>query len=239
MPNNIVIAIVGDVKAGAAIPVLEKYFGRLPAGPTPPPLRTVEPTQFVERTIKMPDKSQPIYVEGYHKPALTDPDDAVYEAISDLLTSDRTARLYRRLVRDQKIAAQTGAFPGFPGTKYPNLMIFYAVPSPGHSNEECQKALREEMERLQKELVSDEDLKMVKTRAKAGLIRGLASNSGVAGALARSQSLYGDWRELFHAVEKIDRVTKEDIQRVAKKTFVPTNRTVAMIVTDTPASTKE
>ena len=238
VPNNMVIAIVGDVKARAAIPVLERYFGRLPAGPPPPVLRTEEPKQIVEREIRMPDNSQPIYVEGYHKPAVTDPDEAVYEAIADLLTNDRTARLYRRLVRDKKIAAQTGAMPGFPGTKYPNLMIFYAVPTPGHTNEEVRSALREEIDRLQVEWVSDDDLKMVKTRAKAGLIRSLANNTGIAGALARSQMIHGDWRELFRSVEKIDQVTKADIQRVAKKTFIPTNRTTAMIITEnaTPAA---
>jgi predicted Zn-dependent peptidase len=235
VPSAIVIAIVGDVKASAIIPVLERYFGRLPAGAPPPLLRTEEPKQLDEREIRMPDKSQPIYVEGYHKPAATDPDEAVYEAISDLLTSDRTARLYRRLVRDKKIAAQTGAMPGFPGTKYPNLMIFYAVPTPGHTNEEVRTALREEIERLQQELVSDDDLKMVKTRAKAGLIRSLANNTGIAGALAQSQTLYGDWREFFRSVGKIDQVTKADIQRVAKKTFVPTNRSTAMIVTEETA----
>ncbi len=71
---------------------------------------------------------------------------------------------------------------------------------------------------------------MVKTRAKASLIRGMESNQGIAGQLADFQTLYGDWRELFRNVERIDRVTKEDIQRVARSTFVPTNRTVAMIV---------
>ena len=231
VPANMVIAIVGDIKAKEIIPFLDKYFARIPSGPKPPELRTSEPAQMVEREIRMPDKSQPIYLEGYHKPAVTDPDEAVYNAISDLLSSDRTARLYRKLVRDMKIAVQTGAFPGFPGTKYPNVMIFYAVPTPGHTNQEVQKALREEIERLQKELVSTEELQMVKTRAKAALIRSLSNNMGIAGALASSQMLHGNWRELFKSVEKIEKVTQQDIQRVAKKAFVPTNRTVAMIVT--------
>ena len=115
-------------------------------------------------------------------------------------------------------------------------MIFYAVPTPGHSNEEAQKALREEIEKLKQDLVTDDELKMVKTRAKADLIRSLASNSGVAGALARYQTLYGDWRELFRSVEKIDKVSKADIRRIAKRTFVPTNRTVAMIVNENSAA---
>jgi predicted Zn-dependent peptidase len=230
VPSNIVVAIVGDLKAGQVIPLLERYFTRIPAGPSPPPLRTVEPPQIVEREVLMPDKAQPIYLEGYHKPAVTDPDQAVYDAIADLLSSGRTARLYRSLVRDKKIAAQSRVFPGFPGTKYPNEMVFYAVPTPGHSNEEVQKAIREEIEKLKREWVTDDELKIVKTRTKAGLIRGLANNNGLASALARNQALFGDWRELFRAVEKSDKVSREDIQRVAKRTFVPTNRTVAMIV---------
>ncbi len=234
VPSNIVIGIVGDIKAKDAIPVLKRYFGRIPAGPPPAPVRTVEPVQIAEREVRIPDKSQPIYIEGYHKPAATDPEEAIYAAISDLLSSGRTARLYRSLVRDKKIAAQAGAFPGFPGTKYPNEMIFFAVPTPGHGNEVVQKALREEIDKLKQELVTDDELKMVKTRAKANLIRGLANNSGIAGALARYQTLYGDWRELFRSVEKIDKVSKDDIQRIAKRTFIPTNRTVAMIVNENP-----
>ena len=232
LPENIVIAIVGDVKAKDVIPVLDKYFARIPRGTQPDTLRTEEPKQLVERTIEMPDQSQPIYLEGYHKPADTHPDQAVYDAISDLLSTDRTARLYRSLVRDKKIAAQVGAFPGFPGGKYPNMMLFFAVPSPGKSNAEVQTAIHDEIDRLKTSAITDDELKMVKTRAKANLIRGLADNGGIAGQLAQWETLFGDWRELFRNVDRIDKVTKDDIMRVARATFVPTNRTVAMIVNE-------
>jgi predicted Zn-dependent peptidase len=230
VPNNMTIAIVGDVKAKEIIPVLEKYFGRLPASPAPPALRTEEPKQIAEKTVVLPDKAQPIYAEGYHRPSAADKDEAVYAAISDVLSNGRTARLYRSLVRDKKIAAQAVAFAGFPGEKYPNLMIFFAVPTPGHTNEEVQKAIREEIDKLKSTPITDDELTMVKARAKADLIRGLSSNNGIAGQLATNQALYGDWRELFRAVDRIDKVTKDDIMRVAKATFVDTNRTVAMIV---------
>ena len=72
----------------------------------------------------------------------------------------------------------------------------------------------------------------MKTNAKADLIRGLSGNTGIAGQLAMTQGQLGDWREIFTSVEKIDAVTKEDILRVAQETFVPTNRTVGMIVTE-------
>jgi predicted Zn-dependent peptidase len=73
---------------------------------------------------------------------------------------------------------------------------------------------------------------MVKTRAKAELIRGLADNQGLAAQLATNQLRFGDWRELFRGVEKIEKVSKADIRRVAAKTFVDGNRTVATIVND-------
>ena len=102
-----------------------------------------------------------------------------------------------------------------------------------------QKGLREEINKLKEELVGDDELKMVKTRAKASLIRGLADNGGIAGALARNQALFGNWRELFRSVEKIDKVTPEDIRRIARLTFVLNNRTVAMIVSEGPPRREE
>jgi predicted Zn-dependent peptidase len=76
---------------------------------------------------------------------------------------------------------------------------------------------------------------MVKTRAKASLIRGLASNSGLAQQLAVAQTRYGDWRELFRQVDRIDKVTKQDIRRVANSTFIEANRTVGSLETIMPA----
>jgi predicted Zn-dependent peptidase len=234
-PSNITVAVVGDVKADEILPMLKRYFGRLEPRPDPPPLRTVEPEQIAEKTITLADPSQPFYLEGYHRPSAYHPDDAVYDAISDVLSAGRTSRLHRRLVRDDKIAAFAGAFSGYPGTKYPHLMLFLAMTTPGHTNEEIQAAIRSEIERLKHEPVSDEELSMIKTRAKANLIRGLENSggiSGIAGQLAIHQSRYGDWRELFRSVERIEKVTKEDIMRVAQATFVSTNRTVAMIVNE-------
>jgi predicted Zn-dependent peptidase len=234
-PSNMVISIVGAVKAEEIIPLLDRYFGRMEEGPKAPPLRTVEPEQIAERIVRLPDSSQPIYAEGYLRPSVLHPDDAVYDAIADVLSTGRTSRLYRNLVRDKKIAAQTGAFNGFPGDKHDHLMLAWAVPTPGHTNEEVQAAIREEIERLKNEPISDEELEMVRTRAKAGLIRSLGSNTGIGRQLAIFHALYGDWRELFYNVDRIEKVSKEDIQRVAQEVFKPARRTVAMIVNEETA----
>ena len=194
----------------------------------------VEP-QNAERTVVLKETAQPFYFEGYHRPDLRHPDDAIYNAISDVLSKGRTSRLYKSLVRDKKIAVFAGGFNGFPGDKYPHLFAFLTVPSAGHTPQEVAEAVHAELERLKQEDVTDEELRSVKTRAKSDLIRGLASNQGLANQLGEAQQRYGDWREIFRQVEKIEKVTKEDIRRVAGQTFVPTNRTVAMIETTKPA----
>jgi predicted Zn-dependent peptidase len=134
-------------------------------------------------------------------------------------------------VRDKKIASYSEGFTGYPGSKYPHLFAFLAVPLPGHKPEEMGDAIHAEIDRLKKEDITDEELKMIKTRAKANLIRGLDDNEGLATELAIYQTRYGDWRELFRSVDRIDKVTKADIRRVAKEVFVDTNRTVGVIET--------
>src|SRR5712672_2847666 len=231
VPSNMVVAIAGDVKAAQVLPVLEKYFGRLPAHPQPDESTTAEPPQNSERKVVLMEKTQPLYLEGYHRPDYMTKDDAVYDAITDLMSEGRTSRLYRALVRDKKIAAFSAGFTGLPGIKYPHLFAFYAFPLPGHTTQEVGEAIHVEIERLKKEDISDDELKMIKTRSQANLIRGLAENTGLANQLAFYQTRYGDWRELFRTVDRIDKVTKADIRRVANETFNDTNRTVGIIET--------
>jgi predicted Zn-dependent peptidase len=236
VPSNIVIAIVGDVKPSEAMPVIEKYFGRIPKAPAPEPLRTIEPPQAAEKTVILHESAQPIYLEGYHRPAATDPENATYDMIEMLMSAGRTSRLYRSLVRDQKIAAQAFGFNGFPGEKYPNLFVFGAVPTPGHSATDMAAPIHAEIERIKAQDVTADELQSAKTRVKAGLLRQLDDNNGLAMQLATFQTLYGDWRELFRQVDRIDKVSAADIRRVANKTFDPNNRTVGYSERTAPAA---
>lgn len=226
-PSNMVTAIVGDVDPEALVPMLETYFGRIPRRGEPPALRTVEPEQTAEKVVTIEDPAQPIYLEGYHKPSIHHPDQAVYDAIDDIMTNGRTSRLYRKLVRDERLAVQVASFVGFPGDKYPNLWMILAVPAPGVSNETIAQEIHEELARLRTEPVTAAELERFKTRAKASLLRELDSNQGLALQLADYQRLFGDWRELFREIERIEAVTAEDVRRVASAALVPINRTVA------------
>lgn len=229
VPSDMVVAVAGDIRPAQALPILEKYFGRLPAHTRPDETTTQEPPQNSERRVLLKEVSQPIYIEGYHRPDYRSKDDAVFDALSDLLSEGRTSRLYRALVRDKKIASFSEGLTGYPGVKYPHLFAFIAVPLPGHKAEEMAAAIHEEIDRLKKEDISDDELRMIKTRSKANLIRGLADNEGLATQLATYQTRYGDWRELFRSVDRIDQVTKADIRRIANEVFVDTNRTVGVI----------
>jgi predicted Zn-dependent peptidase len=232
--SNIVVAVVGDVDEKTALPMLEKYFGRVPGGPRPEDLTTVEPPQYAEKSVVIREQTQPFYLEGYHRPNYRDPDDAVYDAISDILSNGRVSRLYRSLVEQQQIATEAEGLSGFPGDKYPNLFAFYAVPAPGHTPAEMRAAIEKEIEKLKNANVTDAELAMYKTRTRADLLRGLADNQGLASALADYQTRYGDWREMFLELDKVDKVSKADIRRVANQVFVPSNRTTAEIDTDSP-----
>jgi predicted Zn-dependent peptidase len=236
IPSNMVVAVVGDVDPVKTMAVMEKYFGGIPSRSKPDERTTTEPPQNSERRVVLLDASQPVYIEGYHRPDYRDKDDAVYDALADLLSEGRTSRLYRALVRDKKIASEAEGGTGYPGVKYPHIFYFFATPMPGHKPQEVGDAIHAEIDRLKKEDISDEELKMVKTRAKANLMRSLDSNDGLAQNLAVYQTLYGDWRELFRSVDRIDAVTKADIRRVANEVFVPTNRTVGVIETVPPTS---
>jgi predicted Zn-dependent peptidase len=228
-PSDLTCVVVGDVIPKQVREMAERYFGRIAGGPKPAPVRTVEPPQNGERRVTLELQSQRILLTGYHKPDINNPDNAVYDAISSLMSQGRSSRLYRSLVRDKKIAVQAAGIPGLPGLKYPGLFIFFSVPAQGHTNAESEKAIEEQIERLKKEPVAKEELDGVKRRARSSLIRGLADNSSLAIQLANYQVLTGDWRNLFRQLDKISAVTPEDIMRVSKAVFIKSNRTVGTI----------
>jgi predicted Zn-dependent peptidase len=234
-PNNITISIVGDVNSNEVKTLAETYFGRFKAKAVAKKVDStlpIEPAQTETRTVKLSLPSEPIYLEGYHRPALGHPDNAIYEAIASLLSDGRTSRLYKSLVESQKIALTAEGFNGFPGDKFPNLIMFYALSAPGHSVEEIQKGIDTEIQRLKTDPVTQIELDRIKTNARAGLLRSLSSNSGMASALVEYQVKTGTWRNLFNQLDAISAITPADIQRVAKSTFRPENKTIGEIVSD-------
>ncbi|NOZ56946.1 MAG: insulinase family protein, partial [Calditrichaeota bacterium] len=127
--NNLTVAIVGDVNPEDVRALAQKYFGRLPAGPEPEPVITVEPKQEGERRFTLEAPAQPFVIMTFHRPSVNHPDDAVFSVMEDILGRGRTSRLYRSLVKDKKVAVQASVFSGLTGDKYPGLITFYAFPA--------------------------------------------------------------------------------------------------------------
>ena len=166
VPSNIVIAVVGDVKASEAMPVLERYFAPIPAGPKPEPMTTIEPPQVAEKFVTIREATQPFYIEGYHRPDYRDPDDSVYDAITDIFSNGRTARLYRSLVRDQAIAAEAAGLQRIPRRQVPRpLRRLRGSAARATRRTRCGTAIHKELDRLKNEDITDEELARFKTRA--------------------------------------------------------------------------
>ncbi len=235
VPGNITIAIVGDVQPAKIKSLATEYFGRLQKRPMPPPVTTVEPKQEGPRRVEVESPAQPVELLAYHRPDQQDPDDPVFDVITDILSGGRTSIIYKDLVRDKRISLDAGSGASTPGSKYPNLFYFYLVPARGHSAEENQKELDRIIADFKNTKVDDSTLARTKTKTRAGLIRQLDSNAGLAQLLATFQANFGDWRKLFTSLDDIDKVTADDVQRVARQYLVPENRTIAL--TYPPAAT--
>lgn len=230
-PSNLVCAVVGDVNTNDVIKLAEKYFGPIPYRPAPQRIATVEPPQVGEHRVIVEDPSQPLYLVGWHVPDATNPDMPALYALIDYLGGGRTSLLYKNLVKEKKIAVDVGAFPDFPGEKYPTMIAAYAFPATGHTGEECETQVLAEVERLKTELLPNEEVEKIKARAKAQFINQLNSNQGLALQLCSYQTIWGDWHEMFKSYDRINKVTAEDIQRVAKEYLTETNRTTGILKT--------
>src|ERR1700730_4913565 len=230
VPSNITIGIAGDVDPKECRRLADKYFSILPSGPLPNGVRTVEPPQKGERRAIVESPAQPFMAIAYKRPNQTDKDDPVFDVLGEILAGERTGLLYKELVRDKRIALGAFAQTSFPGGKYPNLFLFFLVPNQGHSLDENEKACYQIIEKLKTQKVDEGTLNRIRTKVRAALIHRLDSNSGMGEALTFYYVNYGDWRKMFTAIDELDKVTADDVQRVAKQYLVPEDRTVAYII---------
>lgn len=233
-PSNLTVAIVGDVDPVTVRRMAEVYFGRFEARGQTTEITLEEPPQTSPREFTVSLASQPRYLEGYHRPDINHPDHVIYRMIGRILTRGRTSRLYKDLVENQQIALSIYSWSNYPNNKYPSLVLFSGRTAPGYTLDDIAQALHEQLDRLVAEPVSPEELERVRTQSRANLLWRLDSNSGMASLLAEYEAKTGSWRNVFKELETIESVTVEDIQRVAKATFRPENRTVGKLL---PAET--
>lgn len=229
VPGNMTIAIAGDVEPDEIKELAQTYFGGLEAGPEPPPVYTKEPEQRGERRFQIVGQNQPIFLMGYHTVAQDHPDFEALQLLGSIISGGRTSRLYRRMVEEDKTALQVSAFNGYPGTKFQTMFLTLAVPNQGVGLDKIESTIHEEIEKIKNGDITDTELERAITNARAGLIRSLDSNSGLAQAFAEAESQQGDWRKVFTDLQDLNAVTLGDLQRVANTYFTKDNRTVGVI----------
>lgn len=232
--RNLVCVVVGDIDPADVKRVAEQYLTRIPMGEDPPPVVTVEPPQNGERRVTLEDPGQPALRIGWHTPQSNHPDSQALESLAKILGGGRTSRLYKRLVKQDRIA--TSVFAGNNGGKYPSLFEISATPVRGKTADDVEPVIYDEVTKLlTTDPPTEDELAKYKTGANAGFIRGLNSDGGMAGQLAYYQFYFGSWRELFREPDRINAVTLDDVKRVATLYLTKKNRTVGMIKTVQPA----
>ena len=236
VPNNAVAVYAGDIDPAAIIAMAEKYFGSIPRGADPEPVRTFEPAQHCEKRLYGEADTAPSLSIMYHIPPGGDPDDEVFDVISGLMNG-RTGRLDKKLVQELDIAVS--AFGYGRGMAYAGQFSFGGTPkeADGRTPEDLEKAIYGEIERLKTEPVPDYELQKVKNQAEVRFIQGLSSTRRLASRLGRAELGLG-WRDLPRSLERMKAVTADDIMRVAKKYFTKDNRTVGILVRKAKDETK-
>jgi predicted Zn-dependent peptidase len=229
-PNNTVIAIVGDIDHASTLKIVQKYFGHIPPQDTGMPFVTEEPSQKGERRIQIESDANPHVLIGYHKPAMPSFDDYVFDVIDSILSRGRTSRLYKTLVEEKGIAESINTINGMPGSRYPNLFVISAKPRHPHTDAELESAIYEELEKIKTSRVLERELEKTKNQLKADFIRNLDSNRGLANMLSYFEILTGDYRYITNHVNVIERVSSDDIMRVATRYLTRDNRTVANLM---------
>jgi predicted Zn-dependent peptidase len=229
VPNNAVLAAVGDVDPASFFAVAEKYFGPMKSRPLPVSRLPREPEQEGERRAVLIADAEPALMMAFHKPSLPSRGDYVMDLVDGILADGRTSRLYRRLVEEDQLALSVSTSNGTPGARYPNLFLVSAAPRHPHTAAEVEAAVLEELEKLAREEVPLRELQRVRKQMRARMLRGLQSNSGLAGMLSYFEAVAGDWRYIATHLDVLEEITPAEIRETAARYFTARNRTVVTL----------
>ena len=230
-PNNAVLAIAGDITPQQGFALAQKYFGAIPARPTPKPTDFSEPLNSAEKRIQQSDAHAqvPAIAAAWKVPERGSRDQAPIAVLAELLGGGDASLFYQGLVKGREIALNVDTMFGLTSPwEYngPTLMTVFALYKPDSSADAMLKAMDEEIAKIAKDGVDDATLTRVKTRMLADWNNKLESFVNRADTMARMQTLWGDANVVNKIPGWIEGVTSADIQRVVKTYIVPTNRTV-------------
>lgn len=236
-PNNLTAVLVGDFRSERALELARKYFGRIPRGQVPPPeVVTLEPPQLAERRMFAEADTNPEIRVRYHTVAFNHKDSFPLSVLTSVLNR-RTGRLYKSLVEEKKLAI------GEPGSynrdmKYEGYFEVWAEIKDGVEPKVVEDALLAELAKLAQEPVGERELRKVKNQMLADSYRRLGSNFFLLLQLLLYDS-NGGWQYLNESPAKLQAVTAEDVQRVAKTYLTPEKKNVLVMVRKAGAAAED
>ncbi|PIQ15339.1 MAG: peptidase M16 [Flavobacteriales bacterium CG18_big_fil_WC_8_21_14_2_50_32_9] len=226
VPNNATLSIAGDFDIKQVKLWINKYFSTIPKGIKEMKRPTiVEPIKNKEIRDTVYDNIQlPAVMMGYHTPAQGTPDAYAVEMLAQVLSQGNSSRLQKSIVDEQQKALFVGAFP-FP-TEDPGLSLMFGIVNMGVSIADLEAAIDAEVEKVQKELISEDEFLKMKNQIESNMISQNAKVEGIAENLANYFVYYGDANLVNTEIDRYMKVTREDLKRVANKYFRKDNRVV-------------
>lgn len=228
-PDNAFIVLAGDVKPAEMLEKITATFGGFKKSGLNKEVVTKEPEQNGEKRVYLKKEAElPYLMAAYHTPSFPHEDSFALEALSTILSGGKSARLYKALVYEKKLALDAGSeYSGM--YRDPFLFVFWATAAPGREIAEVERALYSEMEGLKNAPPSDKELQKAKNQIEASFIFGQDSLYLQAMNIGSFEML-GSWRLMDKYLEGIRKVTPRDIQEAAKKYLTEDNRTVGILV---------
>jgi zinc protease len=237
-PSNATMVVVGDASPEEIFQLCEKFIEPIPSHAPPPPVTTIEPEQLGERRLVVHKPAElPLVMIGYHVAKTDDPDFYALNILRSVLFQGESSRMYQRLVDKDQLALDVSSSvePAFD----PTLAIIMAQPRQGVDPPSCEKAIYEELEKVKGAPIGDQELEKAKNGRLVEFYREMRTISGRANTIGTYEVFMGDYRKLFDAAKNYSAVTKEDVQRVAKKYFGANNRTVATLLPEHEGKAKQ
>ncbi len=232
-PNNAILVIAGNVKSEEAVRLAEKWFGSIPAGQIPDRHIPAEPPQTEQRrrVLHADVPSDALYL-AFHMAERMSPQFYASDLITDALGNGPSARLFRRLLKEQKFFAHIDCY--LSATHDPGLLIIEGKPSEGVSLEQAEALIWQELEQLRTTPLPEVELQKLKNKVESSLVFSELSALNKAINLATFE-LLGDAHLINEEVRFYQNVTTEDMHQVATQLFRPENCSVLHYVAPRPA----
>jgi zinc protease len=227
-PNNAVLTLVGDFNSADALKKIKQNFEAIPKQPDPPPVDMTEPGQKAERRASVDDalaRAPQVDIAFKAVPGNT-PDFYALQVLSASLQSGQSSRLYQTLVKDKQLV--TNVFGFMDEKRGPGALYISATLKPGGKPADVEAAIYDEIARLQKEGIADWELQKAKNTTRRNFINSLQSSLSRAIQIGQYTVYYNEPGLINMRLDKVNAVTKADVQRVANKYLTATNRTVVI-----------